>query len=127
MSHIKFENPYLLYEKCTCTMQVPLKEIFAKKDKDGYVFSYSVTCPSCGKVTSQRLLITENPVELTSHVNAYKIMPALKNELAAVRLDSVHAKIKNGDPYLYGYYKHLRFFDNVIQEDFHKIDFIKSW
>jgi hypothetical protein len=107
-------------------MQVPLKEMKAKKEKDGYLIAYSVTCPSCGKTTNQSFLMTETPINLTNHVNVFKIMPALKNELAVVRLDSVSGKIKDGEPYFYGRYKHLRFFDNVIQEDFHVIDYTKT-
>lgn len=127
MNHIKFENPYMLYEKCACTMQVPLKEILAKKEKDGYLLSYNVTCPSCGKAISQSLHITEKPLDFSDHVNAFKIMPALKDELAVVKMDSIKGRIKDGEPYFYGTYKHLRFFDNVIQEDFHKIDYMKTW
>ncbi|MBF7096907.1 hypothetical protein [Alkalibacter mobilis] len=126
MNQINFQQPYLLYEKCECQMQLPVDKMKVKKEKDGYLLSYKTTCPSCGTEYDKAFHITENPLDFSDHVNAFKVLPALKDELAVVKLDSLKGKIKDGELFFYGNYKHLRFFDNKIQDDVIVIDYSKS-
>lgn len=126
MNQIEFGHPYLLYEKCACQMQVPVDKMKVRKEKEGYRLTYTATCPSCGESMDRTLHITENPLDFSDHVNAFKIMPALKDDLAVVKMDSVKGKIKDGELFFYGNYKHLRFFDSVIQDDVLVIDYSQS-
>lgn len=126
MNQIEFGHPYLLYEKCDCQMQVEVDIMKVRKNKEGYTLSYSATCPSCGATMDRSLQVTENTSDFSEHMNAFKIMPALKDDLAVVKMDSVKGKIKDGELFFYGNYKHLRFFDSVIQDDILVIDYSKS-
>ncbi|NTW71577.1 MAG: hypothetical protein HGA49_04980 [Eubacteriaceae bacterium] len=126
MNRITFNSPYAIFEKCDCNMQVPIAGMKVKKEKEGYLLSYTAKCAACGKEIAQSLHITEEIQDFADHINAFKILPALKDELAVVKLDTVKGKVREGDIFLYGNYQHLRFFDNKIQDDILVIDYSKS-
>jgi hypothetical protein len=124
MKKIVFRYPFMVFEKCECSNQVPIREMKTTSSTNSIKLKYSLNCPVCGKDINRIINVQNNITELTDFINAFKVIPAIKDELAIIKLDTVKAKLKdNGKLNLYGNYSHLRFWDNKIQNDIIKIGF----
>ena len=126
MSKIIFGYPFMLFEKCSCTNQVPIQSMGIHNQSENIVLEYKLQCPVCENHLHKVLHIDQNETELNNHINAFKVIPTIKDELAIVKLDTVKAKVHNNELKLYGDYTHLRFWDNMIQEDIIKINYLKE-
>lgn len=57
-------------------------------------------------------------------VNVYQIIPAIKDELVIVRLETFKARLKQGTVFFSGDYSRLRLFDNVIESGVLPVDYV---
>ena len=117
MQRIIFKYPFMVFQKCDCSKQNHIDEITVDENGNGYTLTTDITCSTCGAQIQRSHKVSEKTVDLSSDINAFKIIPSIKDEVALVKLDSLKEKIKNGKLFFFGNYSHLRFFDNVIQED----------
>lgn len=127
MEKINFSYPFMIFQKCECMQQIHLSEIDVQLEVNNVMLlKYEVTCTCCGNVIRRAYKVAKGSTELTSDINAFKIIPSIKDEIALVKLDTVKAKIKNAKLFLYGNYSHLRFFDNAIENDVIPILYTKN-
>ncbi|MFZ7119965.1 MAG: hypothetical protein ACOWWH_03305 [Eubacteriaceae bacterium] len=127
MEKIYFNYPFMIFQKCKCMQQIPIKEIHLQsEDNNTILLKYEVTCTCCGNVIRRAYKVAKGSTELTSDINAFKIIPSIKDEIALVKLDTIKAKIKNNELFLYGNYSHLRFFDNAIENDVIPISYTRN-
>ncbi|NLN07908.1 MAG: hypothetical protein GX167_09855 [Firmicutes bacterium] len=125
MKQITFQYPFLVFHKCRCTQQVPIEKVRIKTAGEGAGLSWEVTCTCCGEHISASFALQEGRITDLSHViNAYKIIPAIKDDLVIMRLESFKARLKQGNVFFYGDYSQLRLFDNVIESGVLPVDFI---
>ncbi|ABR48177.1 hypothetical protein Amet_2015 [Alkaliphilus metalliredigens QYMF] len=125
MSKLEFKYPMMAFAKCKCTTQVPIKEVDMKNlSYEKAVIKYTISCSVCGDMIKEALIFSSaTECDFTDLMNFFKVIPALKDELAIIKLDTVKGKIKDGEISLYGNYSHLRFWDKVIQRDIIKIPY----
>ncbi|MFZ7132775.1 MAG: hypothetical protein ACOWWR_10490 [Eubacteriales bacterium] len=117
MKTISFHYPFMVFQKCDCKQQVPIDKMSAENEDDGTKISWNLTCSCCNKQIRKCYYVKDGIENLTKDVRAYKIIPSIKDEIALVKLESFKVKIKNNDLFFFGNYSHLRFFDNVIEDD----------
>lgn len=125
MNKLEFKYPMMAFAKCKCTTQVPIKEVDMEKfSYEKAVIKYSMNCSVCGNMIKEALIFSSaTESDFTELMNVFKVIPAIKDELAIIKLDTVKGKIKDGEISLYGNYSHLRFWDKVIQSDIIKIPY----
>ncbi|NLM45947.1 MAG: hypothetical protein GX200_04005 [Firmicutes bacterium] len=125
MKQIAFQYPFLVFHKCRCTQQVPIEKVKVKAAGEEAVLSWEVTCTCCGEHISASFPLQGGSTTDLSHVvNVYKIIPAIKDELVIMRLESFKARLKQGNIFFYGDYRQLRLFDNVIESGVLPVDFV---
>ncbi|SDK76311.1 hypothetical protein [Natronincola ferrireducens] len=125
MRKLQFRYPIMVFLKCSCSNQIPITEIQIRRELNTKLFlSYRLGCSICQHEIRQTLYLTTEETDLTDFMNVFKVIPSIKDELAIIKLDCVKGKVKDGNPYFYGSYSHLRFWDKVIQRDIIKIPYI---
>jgi|GEM_PF-2747311 hypothetical protein len=125
MKSIAFQYPFMIFDKCRCTQQVPLKKINIASAAEATTLTWKAVCTCCGEKIHRSFKLKEGDIIDMSHVlNAYKVIPSIKNDLVIIRLDSFKVKLKNNNTYFYGDYSQLRLFDNVIEHGVMPVDFI---
>lgn len=118
MKQIFFEYPFMIFQKCDCKQQVPIQKAYVVRKDNTCILSWETYCTCCGNHIHRSYNVEEGIItDMTQDINAYKIIPSIKDEIAVVKLESFKAKIKNNEIFFFGNYSHLRFFDNVIEED----------
>ncbi|MTI66503.1 MAG: hypothetical protein FH753_07860 [Firmicutes bacterium] len=126
MEKLEFGYPMMLFARCSCTNQVPIKEMEVRENTDKVVkLGYKAKCSICNKEIKEELKITEETKEFTDLMNVFKVIPSIKDELAIIKLETVKGKLKDGELKLFGNYSHLRFWDQVIQKDIITIPYKK--
>ncbi|WP_066497641.1 hypothetical protein [Abyssisolibacter fermentans] len=126
MSKINFSYPFILFEKCGCTNQVPILSMNIQENEDYIELKYELKCPVCGSHIKKVIKVDNKEVDLSNSINAFKVIPSIKDELALIKLDTFKAKLKEDGLSLYGNYTHLRFWDNKIQRDIIKVAYHKE-
>lgn len=126
MRQISFPFPYLVMQKCSCRQQIPIKRFYIAERLDGASISWKVTCTCCGKEIHKTYEIAGNNVlDLSHEINAYEIIPSIKDEVIVSKLETFKAKLKNGSLNFYGNYSRLRLFDNVIEDGIVSLEFLE--
>lgn len=126
MGKLVFGYPFMVFHKCSCTYQVPVQEIDINQKLESAELGYDIKCPVCGTQIKKVVNVGIDEMELTGFLNVFKVIPAVKDELAVIKLDTVKTRIKNEELKLYGDYTHLRFWDNKIQKDIIAIRYTKK-
>lgn len=126
MSKISFKYPFMLFEKCGCTNQVPILSMNILEGENNVQLKYELDCPVCGSHIEKVVTIDQKEIDLSNSVNAFKVIPSIKDELAVIKLDTIKGKYKPEGLSLYGNYTHLRFWDNKIQRDIISVKYTKE-
>lgn len=125
MSKLEFKYPIMVFAKCSCLNQIPINEIdVSDKCKNPVTIRYSLKCPVCDAKIKQTFILSSNEIDFTNLINAFKIIPSIKDELAIIKFDTIKGKLKDGEIMFYGEYAHLRFWDKVIQKDIIRIPYV---
>ncbi|NLP37770.1 MAG: hypothetical protein GX893_08555 [Firmicutes bacterium] len=126
MRQISFPYPFLVMQKCKCRQQIPIKRIFLNNCLDGIKISWKVTCTCCGNEMHKTYEINgKNDLDLSHEINAYEIIPSIKDEIIISKLETFKAKLKNGTVDFFGNYSRLRLFDNVIEDGIISLEFLE--
>jgi hypothetical protein len=126
MSKIYFRYPFMVFHKCGCMNQVAVMDMdIEEKDKE-VELRYELECPVCGTHIKKVITVDSKEIDLTNFLNVFKVIPALKDELAILKLDTVKAKVKDDVLKIYGNYAHLRFWDNRIERDIIPVKYTKE-
>ncbi|MBB6215171.1 hypothetical protein HNQ80_001260 [Anaerosolibacter carboniphilus] len=126
MSKLVFGYPFMLFAKCNCTNQIPIQAMEIHEQSENTALKYTLQCPVCGDHLHRVVNLNQEATDLTNSMNAFKVIPTLKDELAIIKLDTVKAKLQDDEIKLYGNYSHLRFWDNMVQKDIIKIHYKKE-
>ena len=125
MKQIRFQYPFLVFHKCRCTQQVPVDKVKILPAADGATLSWEVTCSCCGeRITASFALQEGGTTDLSPAVNVYQIIPAIKDELVIVRLETFKARLKQGTVIFSGDLIRLRRIHNVIESGVLHVDYV---
>ncbi|NLM52200.1 MAG: hypothetical protein GX197_05215 [Firmicutes bacterium] len=126
MRQISFPYPFLIMQKCSCRQQIPIKKFYLDFSLDGAKISWQVTCTCCGRKMSKNYEINDhNELDLSHEINAYEIIPSIKDEIIISKLETFKAKVKNGTVDFYGNFSRLRLFDNVIESGIVSLEYLE--